>query len=212
MTTETAIMKLEQVDPEKLKLIKSTIAKDCTDTELSLLLYQADRLNLDPLQKQIWAVKFADKPALIFVGRDGFLQFAHRSGQFDGMESGTKVVDGNIIGFARVYRKDMAHPISVEVDLKEYQRKYAATVPQDFRIWETKPKTMIQKVAESQALRRAFAISGVYSPEEIGTDTYQGEVITVTPEEKAEKEPADWVLKEREKEAKKKKQQDIIAS
>jgi phage recombination protein Bet len=177
------------------------------------LLYQADRLNLDPLQKQIWAVKFADKPALIFVGRDGYLQFAHKSGQFDGMESGTRQEGTTTIGWAKVYRKDMSHPITVEVELKEYQREYKPTVPQDFRIWETKPKTMIQKVAESQALRRAFAISGVYSPEEMDSG-YQGQTIDVTPTERyippadtlQTKEEKQWIKDAREKEAKKKQQ------
>ena len=205
MTNETALMKLEQIDPEKLKLIKSTIAKDCTDTELSLLLYQADRLNLDPLQKQIWAVKFADKPALIFVGRDGYLQFAHKSGQFDGMESGTRQEGTTTIGWAKVYRKDMSHPITVEVDMNEYNKKVG--------VWSEKPKTMIQKVAESQALRRAFAISGVYSPEEMDSG-YQGQTIDVTPTERhvppadtlQTKDEKQWIKDAREKEAKKKQQ------
>lgn len=203
MTNETAIMKLEQIDPEKLKLIKSTIAKDCTDTELSLLLYQADRLKLDPLQRQIWAVKYADKPALIFVGRDGYLQVAHKSGQFDGMESGTRAEGETIIGWAKVYRTDMSHPIYVEVDMKEYNTKKS--------VWVDKPKTMIQKVAESQALRRAFAISGVYSPEEMDSG-YQGQTIDVTPTERYippadtlhTKEEKQWIKDAREKEAKKK--------
>ena len=203
MTNTTTITKLETIDPEKLKLIKSTIAKDCTDTELSLLLYQADRLNLDPLQKQIWAVKFADKPALIFVGRDGYLQFAHKSGQFDGMESGTRAEGNTIIGYAKVYRKDMSHPITVEVDMAEYNKKVG--------VWSEKPKTMIQKVAESQALRRAFTISGVYSPEEMD-DGYQGQTIDVTPTERyvppsdnlQTKEEKQWILDAREADKKKK--------
>jgi recombinational DNA repair protein RecT len=122
MTNEIA--KLEKMDPEKLKLIKSTIAKDCTDTELSLLLYQADRLNLDPLQRQIWAVKYADKPALIFVGRDGYLQFAHRSGQLDGFDSEPIHNEkGELTGaVAHIYRKDWSHPVTVRVKFSEYDK------------------------------------------------------------------------------------------
>jgi len=44
---------------------------------------------------------------------------------------------------------------------------------------------MIQKVAEAQCLRRAFSISGLYSPEEIDTGDraprYVGEVPPATP-------------------------------
>jgi phage recombination protein Bet len=156
MTTDLMV-----INEDQKNLIKATLARNCTDTEFQMLLYQASVLQLDPLRKQIWAVKFADQPALIFVGRDGYLQIAHRSGNFDGMESGTKKnEDGAVIGFAKVYRKDMSHPIYKEVLLSEYDKKQGN--------WKTMPMTMIQKVAESQALRAAFAISGVYSPEEFG--------------------------------------------
>lgn len=155
MSQELAI-----ISPEQLALIKSIAAPKCTDDEFKLLLYQAKTYQLDPLLKQIWAVKYQDgRPASIFAGRDGFLTIAHRSGMFDGMESGTRLEGTNLIGWAKVYRKDMAHPFCVEVNAKEYNRGQGT--------WNTHPATMIQKVAESQALRRAFQISGIYSPEEM---------------------------------------------
>lgn len=156
MSETTAITKFSS---EEKQLIHNTVAKGCTENEFALLLYQAKILKLDPLRKQIWAVKYGDQPALIFIGRDGFLQIAHRSGQFDGMESGVTGVPGELVGWAKVYRNDMQHPFSVEVQEKEYSTGKGN--------WLKMPRTMIQKVAESQALRKAFAISGVYSPEEI---------------------------------------------
>ena len=143
----------------ELSLIKNIAAPKCTDDEFKLLLYQAETYKLDPLLKQIWAVKYSsDKPASIFAGRDGFLAIAHRSGKFDGMESGVRKEGGDTIGFAKVYRKDMKMPFSVEVSLSEYNRKQGT--------WLSHPATMIQKVAEAQALRKAFQISGIYSQEE----------------------------------------------
>lgn len=156
MSETTAITKFSS---EEKQLIHNTVAKGCTENEFALLLYQARILKLDPLRKQIWAVKYGDQPALIFIGRDGFLQIAHRSGKFDGMESGVREESGQLIGWAKVHRKDMDHPFSVEVQEKEYTTGKGN--------WTKMPRTMIQKVAESQALRKAFAISGVYSPEEI---------------------------------------------
>jgi phage recombination protein Bet len=147
--------------PEQVTLIKNIAAPKCTDDEFKLLLYQAKTYKLDPLLKQIWAVKYTDsKPASIFAGRDGFLAIAHRSGAFDGMESGFRTTDkGEVIGWAKVYRKDMSHPFCVEVSMKEYNRNQGT--------WLTHGTTMIVKVAEAQALRKAFQISGIYSPDEM---------------------------------------------
>ena len=70
-------------------ILREIIAKNCYRPEFKILLYMARQYGLDPMLKQIWAVKRNERePALIFVGRDGMLAIAHRSGQFDGMQSG----------------------------------------------------------------------------------------------------------------------------
>ncbi len=165
-------------DPEKLRLIRDMCAKGATDNEFLVMMELANRYQLDPLRKQIWLVKYGDSPAQIFCGRDGYLAIAHRSGQFDGIQSGSRVEDGELIGWCKVYRKDMSHPFEVEVYASEYSTGK--------NLWQTKPRTMIQKVAEAHALRRAFSISGLYSPEEIDTGDrpeprYVSEVPPATP-------------------------------
>lgn len=156
--TETAIA-TPGLDQGKVMLIKETVARGCTNNEFQLLMHLASTYGLDPLRREIWAVKYGSAPAQIFTGRDGYLSIAHRSGQFDGMESGVRD-DGNgeQVGWCKVYRKDMSHPFSVEVYMKEYNTGKS--------LWLSKPRIMLQKVAESSALRRAFSISGIYSPEE----------------------------------------------
>ena len=150
-----------QYNPQQIQLIRDMCARDCTDNEFLLLMQLAKTYQLDPFAKQIWAVKYGNNPAAIFCGRDGFLAIAHRSGKFDGMESGTRKDGDDLVGWCRVYRKDMSRPFEVEVSLSEYSTGK--------NLWQTKPKTMITKVAESHALRRAFGISGLYAPEEIDT-------------------------------------------
>jgi phage recombination protein Bet len=167
-----------QYDPQQIQLVRDMCARDCTDNEFLLLMQLAKTYQLDPFAKQIWAVKYGNNPAAIFCGRDGFLAIAHRSGKFDGMESGTRKDGDDLIGWCRVYRKDMSRPFEVEVSLSEYSTGK--------NLWQTKPKTMIVKVAESHALRRAFGISGLYSPEEIDTGDrpeprYVSEVPPATP-------------------------------
>lgn len=147
--------------PDELQLIRDVCARDCTETEFKLLIQLSKTYKLDPFTRQIWAVKYGQNPAQIFCGRDGYLAIAHRSGVFDGMESGTRTEGENLVGWCRVYRRDMSHPFSVEVYASEYSTGR--------NLWKDKPRTMIQKVAEAQCLRRAFSISGLYSPEEIDT-------------------------------------------
>jgi len=150
-----------QYNPQQVQLVRDMCARNCTDNEFLLLMQLAKTYQLDPFAKQIWAVKYGNNPAAIFCGRDGFLAIAHRSGKFDGMESGTRKDEDDLVGWCRVYRKDMSRPFEVEVSLSEYSTGK--------NLWQTKPKTMIVKVAEAHALRRAFSISGLYSPEEIDT-------------------------------------------
>ncbi len=161
--------KVAKYDDKQIQLIHDLYAKNTTEEEFQLFMYTAGKYGLDPLLKQIWCVKFEKKdkdgkrigfePAQIYAGRDGFIEIAHTrgNGQFNGFESGMKDVK---TAYAKVYRKDMQYPFYVEVDMNEYSTNQA--------LWRTKPNTMLKKVAESQALRKAFSISGIYSPEEMG--------------------------------------------
>lgn len=65
-------------------------------------------------------------------------------------------------GWCRVHVAGHEVPEYAEVSFEEYNQGYA--------LWKTKPATMIQKVAISQALRAAFPneFNGTYEPEEIG--------------------------------------------
>lgn len=160
---------------EDIQLIRDTCASGCTDTEFKLYLHLARAYKLDPLARQIWAVKYGNNPAQIFCGRDGYIAIAHMSGQFDGMESGSRVdEDSNLIGWCKVFRRGMSHPFLVEVYESEYNTGKA--------LWKSKPRTMIQKVAEAQCLRRAFSITGLYSPEEIDTGDRQRQMHDITPQ------------------------------
>lgn len=158
---------------DEMSLIKAKVAGNATDTEFALLMYLAKEYGLDPLAKQIWLVKYGDAPAQIFAGRDGYLAIAQRSGQLDGFESGTDVesvvkvnskgepeTKSELVGWCRIKRKDMSTPFYGKVYFSEYTTGK--------NLWLSKPRVMIQKVAESVLLRKAFSVSGLYSPEEMG--------------------------------------------
>jgi len=146
----------------ELQLIKDMYARNATNAELKLLVYMSKTYNLDILTKEIWCVKYKEQPAQIYSGRDGFLKIAHSHPTFDGMESkAIRNWRGKLKGaWCKVWRSDMEKPFYVEVSFNEYDTGMA--------LWKSKPATMIKKVAESQCLRKAFSISGLYSPEEMG--------------------------------------------
>ena len=182
-------------------IIKKTVAKELDMDECVVFMYCARAYFLDPLKGEI-SVRIHSKndPAkrqmVVIVQRDGYLTIAHRSGMFGGMKSGVrKEKDPEtgkwlMVGWARVYSKaypDM--PVEVEVDFNEYCPSDTTSSP----LWRTKPKTMIQKVAESQALRRAFNISGVYETAE--ADSWDDQKKLTAPAKETDADPITPVLK-----------------
>ena len=143
--------------------IKATIGKNLSDSQFSIFVYTCQALGLNPLLNEVACVTYKNQDGTstmsIQVMRDGFLTIAHRSGKFAGLESGVKGEGANMVGWAKIYHKDFTVPIYQEADFSEYSTNR--------NLWSTKPKTMIKKVAESMALRKAFNIAGVYSPEEM---------------------------------------------
>ena len=90
-----------------------------------------------------------------------YLKKAQESAQWDGMElsSTGSVETHDLKGIVKVYRKDWKMPFTHEVDYDEYvqikkDNETGKTGPNTF--WKNKPKTMIKKVAVSQAFRMCF--------------------------------------------------------
>lgn len=174
-TNGTAEHRAEWETPEKLKLVREIAAKNCTDAEFNMLVYVAKQYNLNPLLKEVFAQKYKSKnggygPASIIVTRDGFISIAHQTGDFEAMQSRVDVVQMPINrngvqrawqykGTCSIYRKGAAHPFVFEA----YEDEYNSNT----NVWSDKPKTMIMKVAESQGLRKAFKLNGLYTEDEM---------------------------------------------
>jgi phage recombination protein Bet len=162
-----------QFTSEEVNLIKQSIAPNLNDAEFAYFIKLSKNLGLNPLLNQVWAVKFGNKPAAIFTGRDGFLRIAHESGYFAGMrtraliknkngeivESDISLDDKSLVGaICYVYRTDWKEPLIQAVRLSDYDKGQSN--------WNKMKEVMIKKVAESMALRKAFSIYGVYAEEE----------------------------------------------
>lgn len=166
--SELATQDLLKFNDEQLKLIKTQIAKDCTNDELSLFLYQCKRTGLDPLTRQIYAIKRSGRMT-IQTSIDGFRVIAERSGTYAGQDEPIWIDDEKGLPVkctVTVYRfspSGQRYPAGVGVAyFKEYY-------PNPMNLQKTMPHTMIAKVAEALALRKAFPqdLSGLYTADEM---------------------------------------------
>lgn len=170
---------MQEYSNDKIELIKRTYAKGSTDDEFALLLELSKRYNLDPFKKQIFYIPGTG----ILVSHAGLIHIAHQSGYWTGMKTliitktgeEVYVVDDNknISGaVCYIYRKDWNEPLVHAVSFQEYFKPSRTGYP---GAWERMPQTMIKKVAEAGALRRAFDLGGLYIEEEMDTYTVYDE-------------------------------------
>ena len=154
-------------------LVRAICAKDATDEEFALMLNIATSYGLDPLMRQIWCVKYPRRdgganPASIFVGYHGFVQMAHRSGNFDGYLPELLYDDAGALIGARcsVWSKAMSRPVVEEAYLVDYSTGKGN--------WNTMQGVMIEKCAAVRAFRLAFPTipRGVYIAEEMDQAGY----------------------------------------
>jgi phage recombination protein Bet len=175
---------------DQIDLIRRTLCKDASPEELELFVAQCNRTGLDPLSRQIHAVKRGGRLA-IMVGIDGFRPIASRTGEADGQDGpqwcGTDGrwrdvwLDKGPPAACRVvvYRKGQARGYTGVALLSEYR--------QPGPVWDRMPSVMLAKVAESIALRKAFPqeLSGLYAPEEMPADAAPAEARPAAPTQAA---------------------------
>ena len=180
---------------EQINLMTKTVARGASIDELKLFLYTANKAGLDPLLRQVHFVKRRVKQpdgtytgvGTIQVGIDGLRAIAERTKQYAGSEdivyddeskinpSKASATVHRIIGGQRV-------PFTATARWKEF----APSGKQNF-MWTKMPYHMLGKVAEAQALRKAFPqdMSGLYIDEEM----HKQDQIAEIPEKKEKKEP-----------------------
>lgn len=180
MTKEIALVDFNK---EQVALIKSQIAPKATDNELQLFLYQAKRTGLDPLTRQIYAIfrnvkekeygKDVWKQKMtIQTSIDGFRVIAERSGDYGGQDEPIFTANNNKLISCKVavyrFRGDVRYAASVGV---AYWSEYAQLDDKNepTGLWKKMPHTMLAKVAEALALRKAYPqdLSGLYTSDEM---------------------------------------------
>ncbi len=154
-----------------------------TDQEIKLFMELCKYQRLNPFVGEAYAIKFGSDFQLV-VGYETYKRRAEENPTYSGRKSGIVVLRGNEVlqkegtclypgeqligGWCRVFRtkgKEREETYK-EVGLTEYDKGQAN--------WKTKPCTMIEKVAVSQALRAAFPrdYEGLYTVEEVTPEGY----------------------------------------
>lgn len=175
--TTTDGLELE-LTPRKVieELVRAKDRPAMTDRNVAIIMARCAALRMNPLAGDCHIGVFKGRPT-IMPSIDYYQRVAAMQEGYDGMESGVVVSDGHTMeevcgcivqkgwelvgGWAIAYDRGRSHPVHIVVPLEEYA--------QDNSMWESKPATMIRKVAKAQALRELYpgCFKGTYVAEEM---------------------------------------------
>lgn len=163
---------------EEAKLLADTIMPGASMPELKFFAEVCNRMNLDPFRREIHAVKRRVQENGQWVERwvyqtgiDGYRKRAAATGVYAGSEVITEPETAPVPTVARatVYRMVGGQRVSFTATARwsEYVQTNREGKPS--AMWAKMPHTMLEKVAEAKALRRAFPdeLNGVYAEEEM---------------------------------------------
>lgn len=163
-----------------IELIKNQIIPEGSQEDLEMLLYQAKRTGLNPITRQIYGIFRSVRQGNNWIKKmtvqtsiDGFRVIAERTGDYGGQSEPFFEVDkdGKLICCKMTvfrFRGDTRYPAATAV---AYWEEYCQKDKDGnlARMWKDMPRTMLSKVAEALALRKAYPqdLSGLYTNDEM---------------------------------------------
>lgn len=175
-----------ELEDEVIKIIRESRMPGASEAEFRAFIEVCKARRLHPLLGQIHPVKRMTKVKDVRTGKenwvetwawqtgiDGFRVIAQRTGEYDGQDEPEYECDKTgwpLVARVRVYRKGISRPFVGVAHFEEFKQttRDGALVS----MWAKMPRGQLGKCAEAQGIRRAFPedLSGLYIPEELGTD------------------------------------------
>ena len=189
---------------DQVDLIRRQVCPGASNDELALFLHLCRRTGLDPLARQIYAIRRKEnlegewvEKMTFQTGIDGYRLIADRTGRYvPGREPTFSYDKGGNLHSATAYVKKQTldgawHDVSATAHYGEYVALKRDKTPT--RLWATKPHVMLAKCAEALALRRAFPaeLSGVYTSEEMPAEESPGRQVSGPAARPAAREPGE---------------------
>lgn len=195
------IIQYRATDGSEVKLSPSIVQKyvvtgnaQADDKDVFRFMAQCSARKLNPLAGDAYMTTFKNKDggttSSVIVSKDYFVRTATKRDSFDGLKAGIVVAnkhsgeltyrEGSIVGansetlvggWAEVYDKERKVPSRSEVSLSEYDQHRS--------LWNSKPATMIRKVALVQALREAYPgeFGGLYDSDEMPEPEHDAPIV-----------------------------------
>lgn len=189
--------------PEQVRLMRDTVAKDCTEPEFHFFLEVCARYEFNPFLGEIYAAKMRGKNGspgrvAIIVGRNGWVKEANRQPDFRGLDSDV-VRENDVFRMVRTPdgRRSIHHEYEItgekgrgkvigawaEIRFKSDRAPVYTYLPVeeykpsnlDYTPWGKQESVMMEKCAIVAALRTAFPIGGVYDEAEMSHLVASGE-------------------------------------
>lgn len=182
LNTQKMQTSLQQYQAKAIEYLNNMGMAQIEKRHQNQFLEMCTTFKLNPFSRDVYAVAYKDKFNII-VGFEVYLRRASESGKLAGWKAWTTGSKENkdLKGCIEIQRKDFSTPFYHEVDFDEYNTNQS--------LWQTKPKTMIKKVAMAQGFRLCFPeqLSGIgYTADELPEEMTTVRPVNPLPQENDE--------------------------
>ncbi len=134
----------------EIELLKSSIAKDLTDTQFRLFMTQAKAQGLNPFTKEIYGTNVKGR-LVIMTSINGLRKIAHQTGRYLGCKT-EFIYNKDVLYSAKTIVKKLVGSHVAEFEAEAFFDEY--DTGRD--MWLKMPRGQLGKCSESLALRKAF--------------------------------------------------------